>query len=147
MEQNPAIALFLALGIIIAASRIGGTISRRFGQPRVLGELIVGVILGPSLLDLLNAPVLNGVDLHQTITNLAELGVLLLMFIVGLEVNIKELAKVGKIAGIAGVSGAIAPVILGYSTGDAVRLFVAARFVCGRDAGGDLGQYFGASHA
>ncbi len=113
MEQNPAIALFLALGIIIAASRIGGTISRRFGQPRVLGELIVGVILGPSLLDLLNAPVLHGVDLHETITNLAELGVLLLMFIVGLEVNIKELAKVGKIAVIAGFSGAIAPVILG----------------------------------
>ncbi len=113
MEQNPAIALFLALGIIIAASRIGGTISRRFGQPRVLGELIVGVILGPSLLDLLNAPVLHGVDLHETITSLAELGVLLLMFIVGLEVNVKELAKVGKIAGIAGVSGALAPVLLG----------------------------------
>ena len=44
MEQNPAIALFLALAVIIAASRIGGTISRRFGQPRVLGELIVGVL-------------------------------------------------------------------------------------------------------
>ncbi len=112
MEQNPAIALFLALGVIIAASRIGGTISRRFGQPRVLGELIVGVILGPTLLDLLHAPILNGVDLHETITSLAELGVLLLMFIVGLEVNIKELAKVGKIAGIAGFAGAIAPVIL-----------------------------------
>ncbi len=113
MEQNPAIALFLALGIIIAASRIGGTISRRFGQPRVLGELIVGVILGPTLLDLLNAPILHGVDLHETITYLAELGVLLLMFIVGLEVNVKELAKVGKIAGIAGFAGAVAPVLLG----------------------------------
>ena len=113
MEQNPAIALFLALGIIIAASRIGGTISRRFGQPRVLGELIVGVILGPTMLNLLDAPVLHGVDLHETITYLAELGVLLLMFIVGLEVNVKELAKVGKIAGIAGFAGAIAPVLLG----------------------------------
>ena len=113
MEQNPAIALFLALGIIIAASRIGGTVSRRFGQPRVLGELIVGVILGPTLLDLLNAPVLHGVDLHETITSLAELGVLLLMFIVGLEVNVKELAKVGKVAGVAGFAGAIAPVLLG----------------------------------
>ncbi|MEP7291466.1 MAG: cation:proton antiporter [Chloroflexota bacterium] len=111
MAQNPAVALFLALGVIIAASRIGGTIARRLGQPRVLGELIVGVILGPTLLNLLEAPILHGVDLHETIRYLAELGVLLLMFIVGLEVNLKELAKVGKVAGIAGFSGAIAPVI------------------------------------
>ncbi|MFN8453004.1 MAG: cation:proton antiporter, partial [Anaerolineae bacterium] len=112
MEQNPAVALFLALGVIIAASRIGGAISRQFHQPRVLGELIVGVLLGPTVLDLLHAPILGGVDLHETIKQLAELGVLMLMFIVGLEVNVKELAKVGKIAGIAGFAGAIAPVIL-----------------------------------
>jgi Kef-type K+ transport system membrane component KefB len=113
MEQNPAVALFLALGVIIAASRIGGAISRQFHQPRVLGELIVGVLLGPTVLDLLHSPILGGVDLHETIKQLAELGVLMLMFIVGLEVNVKELAKVGKIAGIAGVAGALAPVLLG----------------------------------
>lgn len=112
MEQNPAVALFLALGVIIAASRIGGAISRQFHQPRVLGELIVGVLLGPTVLDLLNSPILGGVDLHETIKQLAELGVLMLMFIVGLEVNVKELAKVGKIAGIAGFAGAAAPVLL-----------------------------------
>ncbi len=112
MEQNPAVALLLILGVIIAASRIGGTIARRFGQPRVLGELIVGVLLGPTVLDLLHAPVLHGVDLTETIRYLAELGVVLLMFIVGLEVNLKELAKVGKVAGIAGFVGAIAPVLL-----------------------------------
>jgi Na+:H+ antiporter len=113
MEQNSAIALFLALGAIIAASRIGGTISRLFGQPRVLGELIMGIVLGPTVLDLLHAPILNGVELGTTIHELAELGVLLLMFIVGLEVNLKELAKVGKIAGIAGIAGAGAPILLG----------------------------------
>ncbi len=113
MEQNPAIALFLALGVIIAASRIGGAVARQLGQPRVLGELIVGVILGPTLLDLLHAPILNGVDLHETIKQLAELGVLLLMFIVGLEVNVKELAKVGKVGVIAGFIGAVLPVIFG----------------------------------
>ncbi len=112
MEQNPAVVLFFALGVIIAASRIGGTLARRVGQPRVLGELIIGVILGPTLLDLLHAPILNGIDLHETISQLAELGVVLLMFIVGLEVNVKELVKVGGIAGIAGSVGAVAPIIL-----------------------------------
>jgi Kef-type K+ transport system membrane component KefB len=112
MEQNPAVALFLALGLIIAASRVGGAIARRFGQPRVLGELVFGVLLGPTLLNLLNAPILHGVDLHETIRQLAELGVLLLMFIIGLEVNIKELASVGKVAGFAGFIGAVVPVIL-----------------------------------
>lgn len=113
MAENPAVALFLALGIVIAASRIGGTLARRVGQPRVLGELIVGVLLGPTILDLLHAPILNGVALHEAIRYLAELGVLLLMFLVGLEVNLKELAQVGRVAGIAGAMGAIAPVILG----------------------------------
>jgi Kef-type K+ transport system membrane component KefB len=98
--------------VIIAASRIGGTIARRLGQPRVLGELIVGVLLGPTVLDLLHAPILHGVDLHETIRYLAELGVVLLMFIVGLEVHLNELAKVGKVAGIAGFAGAVAPVLL-----------------------------------
>lgn len=112
MGENPAVALFLALGIIILASRIGGTLARRVGQPRVLGELLVGVLLGPTVLDLLHAPILQGIDLHETIRHLAELGVLLLMFLVGLEVNLKELAQVGKVAGIAGAAGAITPVIL-----------------------------------
>lgn len=112
MEQNPAVALFLALGLIIAASRVGGAIARKLGQPRVLGELIFGVLLGPTLLDLLNAPILHGANLHETIRQLAELGVLLLMFLIGLEVNIKELASVGKIAGFAGFIGAVAPIVL-----------------------------------
>lgn len=55
MEHNPAITLFLALGIILAAARIAGSITRKFDQPRVLGELVIGVVLGPTVLDILNA--------------------------------------------------------------------------------------------
>jgi Kef-type K+ transport system membrane component KefB len=74
VAQDPAVAPFLALGVIIAASRIGGTIARHFGQTRVVGELIVGILLGPNVLDLLHPPVLHGVDLHETIRYLAEVG-------------------------------------------------------------------------
>lgn len=112
MEANSAVALFLALGIIILASRIAGALARRVGQPRVLGELIAGVLLGPTLLNLLDLPVFHGAALQGTIDDLAEMGVLLLMFIVGLEVDLSELAKVGKVAIFAGVVGALAPVAL-----------------------------------
>ncbi len=112
MEHSPAAALFLAIGIIIAASRLAGSVTRRFGQPRVLGELLIGVILGPTVLNMLHWPVLEGAHLEETIRQLAELGVMLLMFLVGLEVNLGELAKVRRVASIAGVAGAILPVLL-----------------------------------
>ncbi|MBZ0298388.1 MAG: cation:proton antiporter [Anaerolineae bacterium] len=114
MDNNPVIALFLALGVIIAAARIAGNIARRFDQPRVLGELVIGVLLGPTLIDLLNASVfgLGEAHLHETIIEFAELGVLLLMFKVGLEIHLDELLKVGVVAAIAGVLGAVLPVVM-----------------------------------
>ena len=109
---NPFIPLMLALGVILLASRAGGAIARRLNQPRVLGQLIVGVILGPTVLDMLHWGILQGVDLQHTIKEFAELGVLLLMFNIGLEVHLSELAKVGKVAVFAGVLGVVAPVAL-----------------------------------
>ena len=112
MEDNPAVALFLALGIIIIASRVGGAIARRFKQPRVLGELIIGVVLGPTVLNALHWSVFHGVELENTIKELAELGVLLLMFMIGLEVNVRELLKVGRVAVFAGIAGAVLPIAI-----------------------------------
>lgn len=114
MENTPVVALFLVLGIIILAARVGGSIARRFDQPRVLGELITGVILGPTLIDLLHASAfgIDAAHLEETVFELAELGVLLLMFKVGLDVHLSELAKVGKVAILAGVLGAVVPVVL-----------------------------------
>jgi Kef-type K+ transport system membrane component KefB len=120
MEENPAIALFLALSIIIAASRLGGAAARQLGQPRVLGELIIGVILGPTLLNMLEWDIFHGVELQETIKELAEIGVLLLMFIVGLEVNPRELRKVGNVGVFAGILGAVVPVMIAFPT---ARLF------------------------
>ncbi len=114
MNNNPVAALMLALGIILFAARIAGEIARKFDQPRVLGELLIGVVLGPTLLNMLHSSVLGLADSHidTTIIELAELGVMLLMFKVGIEVNVDELKKVGGVAGIAGMAGAIVPVLL-----------------------------------
>ena len=111
-EVNSFIPLMFALGIILLASRTGGTIARLLNQPRVLGQLIVGLVLGPTVLDMLHWGILQGVDLQHTIKEFAELGVLLLMFNIGLEVHLSELAKVGKVAVFAGVLGVVAPVAL-----------------------------------
>lgn len=112
MEHNPAIALFLALAVIIVASRVGGGLARRYGQPRVLGELIVGVLLGPTLLDMLHWGIFHGVHLEETIKQFAEIGVLMLMFLIGLEVHVSELLKVGRVAVLAGIMGAALPVLM-----------------------------------
>ena len=107
---NPFIPLMFALGIILLASRTGGAIARRLNQPRVLGQLIVGLLLGPTVLDMLHWGILQGVDLQGTIKEFAELGVLLLMFNIGLEVHLSELAKVGKVALFGGILGVVVPV-------------------------------------
>jgi len=107
---NPFIPLMFALGVILLASRAGGAIARRLNQPRVLGQLIVGVVLGPTVLDMLHWGILQGVDLQGTVKEFAELGVLLLMFNIGLEVHLGELAKVGKVAVFAGILGVVAPI-------------------------------------
>lgn len=115
MEQNPAIALFLALGLMIAVAKIGGSLARRVGQPRVFGELLAGVLLGPTVLDLLHWGVFAEADVHlleETIAQLAELGVLLLMFLIGLEVQPHELAAVGRLALLASVMGSFASLLL-----------------------------------
>ena len=109
---NPFIPLMFALGIILLASRAGGALARRLGQPRVLGQLLVGVLLGPTVLDMLHWGILQGVDLQHTIKEFAELGVLLLMFNIGLEVHLSELAKVGKVAIFGGVLGVAVPIAL-----------------------------------
>lgn len=108
----------LALVIIITAAKIGGYLSTRLRQPSVLGELLAGLILGPTVLDILHVWPVFGADQHlgESITLLAELGVLLLMMLAGLELHLSELIKSGKVAALAGTLGVIIPLGLGWGT-------------------------------
>ena len=110
--------LSLLLALILMAAKLAGYFSVRLGQPSVLGELLVGILLGPSLLDLLNLPFLHhGEHLGETIQELGELGVLLLMFIAGLELHLDELTSNTKVSAFAGIMGVLFPVGLGTLTG------------------------------
>lgn len=103
----------LAIALLIGAARLGGLLSKRLGQPGVLGELLVGVLLGPSLLNLLQLSWFTDEHLGEQIQHLAELGVIFLMFLAGLEIELDELRKTGRAALLAGLLGVVAPVLLG----------------------------------
>jgi Kef-type K+ transport system membrane component KefB len=111
--MTPFLQLAISLAIIIAAAKAGGYLSYRLGQPAVLGELIVGILLGPTVIDLLNLTAFTDPHLEEVVHELAELGVLLLMFLAGLELNLKDLAKSGKVSALAGTLGVIFPLVLG----------------------------------
>ena len=111
--------LALLLSIILLSAKLAGYLSLRVGQPSVLGELLVGILLGPSVIDLLHLPFIDP-NLAHTIAELGELGVLLLMFIAGLELHLDELTRNTRVAAYGGFLGVLVPTVLGWSTG---RLF------------------------
>jgi len=109
--------LAIALTIIISAAKLGGYLSYRIGQPSVLGELMVGIILGPSVMNFLNFPYFMDEHLPEVIHQMAEMGVLLLMFLAGLDLHLSDLLKSGKVAALAGSLGVVLPLALGTGTG------------------------------
>jgi Na+:H+ antiporter len=110
---NEGIAPFLfAMIAILIAAKIGGELFERVRQPAVLGELIFGVILGN--LSLVGVHLFEGLRTMPDIRTASEIGVILLLFEVGLESNLHGLLAVGLSATLVAVLGVIAPVILGY---------------------------------
>lgn len=103
----------LALAIIIFAAKFFGYLSARLGQPAVLGELLIDIILGPTVLNMLHWPSFAGGHLEETLRELAHLGVLFLMCIAGLEVDLEPMRRAGRPAVWAGVLGVFFPIVLG----------------------------------
>ncbi len=115
--MTPFLQFTLALVVIIVAAKLGGYVSYKLNQPSVLGELIVGIILGPSVLNFLHWPYFSDEHLAESISHLAEVGVLLLMFIAGLDLHLSDLAKSGKVSALAGIFGVVVPMGLGALVG------------------------------
>jgi Kef-type K+ transport system membrane component KefB len=116
--MSPFLQFAIALVIVITAAKLGGLLSIKLGQPSVLGELLAGLILGPSVLDFLHWAPFSDKHLGDGIAHMAELGVLLLMFIAGLELHLTDLARSGKVAAFAGTLGVIIPLGMGYIAAD-----------------------------
>ena len=105
-------AVLLSLVVILVAAKIGGDIAVRLRQPEVLGELMIGVIIGN--LALVGFDKLEYLRHDSALEILAELGVIILLFEVGLETSVKEMMKVGLSSFIVAVLGVVAPFLLGY---------------------------------
>ncbi len=105
--------LLAALALIIAAAKLGGWLSGLLRQPVVLGELLVGLILGPSLLGVFAHPYFAGAHVDTALKEFGELGVIFLMFTAGLEVQVDDLRKAGRPSLWAGVLGVAVPLVLG----------------------------------
>jgi len=106
--------LILAMTIIIAVAKVSGYLSARLGQPTVFGELLAGLLLGPTVLNMLGWPFFSDAHLGDSIKHLAEIGVLFLMFVAGLEVELEEMVRSGRVAVLGGVLGTVMPVVLGW---------------------------------
>ena len=112
--MTETVQFILALGLLIGFAKAMGYLTYRLNQPAVLGELLAGVIIGPTLLNLLGIHAIfpDGESVTHTILEIAEIGVLLLMFMAGLEVDIQNMLHVGKPAMLAGVIGVIIPLVV-----------------------------------
>lgn len=111
--------VLLALVVILIAAKLGGDLFVRLGQPAVLGELVFGIVVGN--LHLLG---FHGVDFirhDEMVRVLSEIGVILLLFMVGLESDLDQMMKVGASSLVVATLGIAAPFFLGWS---AARVFI-----------------------
>jgi Kef-type K+ transport system membrane component KefB len=113
--NDPIAAVALHLAIVLVAAKLGGEVAVRAGQPAVLGELLAGVALGNA--PLLGVTLFAGIAQDPAIVMLAGLGVLVLLFEVGLEETVGHMLQVGVTAALVAVAGVAAPFALGWLVG------------------------------
>ena len=98
-------SIFRDLAIIILSAKFFGLVARKCKAPQVVGEILAGLLIGPCLLNL--------VQINDTISVFAEIGVVLLMFSTGLGTNLKELMRAGPIATLIACIGVLVPLMGG----------------------------------
>lgn len=100
-----AYTVFKDLAIIIIAAKACGIIARKLKAPQVVGMIVAGLLIGPSVLGL--------VQQTEFLSEMAEIGVILLMFSAGLETDLKELVKTGPVATLIACAGVFVPLAMG----------------------------------
>ena len=112
LMHNPAASFFLQMAIILFTCRVVGWAGRKIGQPQVVGEMIAGVVLGPSLFGLL-LPGLQGAIFPQETRGVlyvgAQLGVGLYMFLVGTTLKLEHFGTMARSASAVSLAGIAAP--------------------------------------
>ena len=133
-HSDPVAPVLFGLIIILLVAKLGGELFEKINQPAVLGELVFGILIGNIVLFTGGAYDFNCLFQLEAIDIMARLGVMILLFQVGLESNIKDMMKVGISSFIVAIIGVVAPMILGYfvsswiipEAGCNVHLFIGA---------------------
>lgn len=104
--------------VVLVAAKLAAEVAERLGIPAVVGEILAGLLVGPSVFGLVG-------EHNEVLETLGEIGVILLLLEVGMEMDLGELAKVGRTSFLVAVTGVVAPMLLGIG---AMELFVDADF-------------------
>lgn len=121
--MTPLLELLLVLAVIVLGAKLAGWVMGLLNQPSVVGEIAFGLLLGPTVFDLLGQPLFtHAAATGETVHMLAELGVVLLMFLAGLETDIVAMRRVGMPALSAAVGGVMLPFFGGWGLGVLVGL-------------------------
>ncbi|WP_405450861.1 cation:proton antiporter [Streptomyces achromogenes] len=121
MTTNQLFALFCDLALIIVLARILGAVAQRFSQPAVIGEVLAGILLGPTFLGHSVPEFLFPPGVRPMLTALADVGMAVFMFIVGLELDRKILRGTGRLA----VTVAVSCIVLPFGLGTLLALMLA----------------------
>lgn len=114
-HADPSALLLLALAVILLLAKLGGELAVRLGQPAVLGELMAGVVLGN--LGLVGIGAFEPFETDPGVDLIARLGVIVLLFEVGLESTVGQMMAVGVSSTLVAVLGVVAPFALGWGVG------------------------------
>src|SRR5438093_4582821 len=119
-----SVAFFLQMFFILAVCRVVGLLARRLGQPQVVGEMIAGVFMGPSLFGLFFPELQPKIFPPESLKLLyvgAQLGVGLYMFLVGVEFNTQTFMSRARSAASVSIAGMVAPFLLGIGLAAILR--------------------------
>jgi len=122
-DTHSFVHLLLVIAAVLLTTRALSVLAEHFGQPAILGELVGGVLLGASVLG-----ILDPADL--AIHTLAQLGLLILLFEIGLATDLRALTREGGTAAVIAVVGVVLPFVIGYAALSAMGIGRLAAIVC-----------------
>jgi Kef-type K+ transport system membrane component KefB len=122
-DTHSFVHLLLVIAAVLLTTRALSVLAERFGQPAILGELVGGVLLGASVLGILDP---NDLAIHT----LAQLGLLILLFEIGLATDLRGLTREGGTAAVIAIVGVVLPFVIGYAALSAMGIGRLAAIVC-----------------
>src|SRR3712207_631530 len=126
LQMHTATVILGDIFLMFLAAKLAGELFERLRQPAVIGELLAGMLIGPYALGLIGLPTAGMIELFHGEAGaregldviyevLAELGVIILLFVVGLETRLSDILRVGMRAGAVAVAGIVVPFALGFA--------------------------------